>query len=62
MFEGTKTEDGGGAHASRELCTAEEYHQKYLDKNPGGYCHIPRELLDLHADENQERTGRMIPC
>lgn len=24
---------------------AEEYHQKYLDKNPGGYCHIPRELL-----------------
>ena len=24
---------------------AEEYHQKYLDKNPGGYCHIPRSLL-----------------
>jgi peptide methionine sulfoxide reductase msrA/msrB len=22
--------------------SAEEYHQKYLDKNPGGYCHIPR--------------------
>ena len=21
---------------------AEEYHQKYLDKNPGGYCHIGR--------------------
>ncbi len=20
---------------------AEEYHQNYLDKNPGGYCHIP---------------------
>ena len=20
---------------------AEEYHQKYLDKNPRGYCHIP---------------------
>lgn len=20
--------------------TAEEYHQKYLDKNPGAYCHI----------------------
>lgn len=20
---------------------AEEYHQKYLDKNPNGYCHIP---------------------
>ncbi len=26
---------------------AEEYHQKYLDKNPGGYCHIPRRLLEL---------------
>ena len=26
---------------------AEEYHQKYLDKNPGGYCHIPRSLLKL---------------
>ena len=24
---------------------AEEYHQKYLDKNPGGYCHIPRHML-----------------
>ena len=24
---------------------AEEYHQKYLEKNPNGYCHIPRELL-----------------
>ena len=26
---------------------AEEYHQKYLDKNPGGYCHIPSEKLSL---------------
>ncbi|MBQ6344422.1 MAG: peptide-methionine (S)-S-oxide reductase MsrA [Anaerolineaceae bacterium] len=25
--------------------TAEEYHQKYLDKNPGGYCHISPELI-----------------
>ena len=29
------------------FCPAEEYHQKYLDKNPGGYCHIPRSLLKL---------------
>jgi len=25
---------------------AEEYHQKYLDKNPGGYCHIGRAKLE----------------
>ena len=25
---------------------AEEYHQKYLDKNPGGYCHIPRHKFE----------------
>ena len=25
---------------------AEEYHQKYLDKNPSGYCHISKEKLD----------------
>lgn len=24
---------------------AEVYHQKYLDKHPNGYCHIPKELL-----------------
>lgn len=24
---------------------AEEYHQKYLDKNPGGYCHIPQSKM-----------------
>ena len=27
--------------------SAEEYHQKYLDKNPGGYCHIPRKHFSL---------------
>ena len=26
---------------------AEEYHQKYLDKNPGGYCHIPARLMGI---------------
>ncbi len=26
---------------------AEEYHQKYLDKNPGGYCHIPGSFFSL---------------
>ena len=26
---------------------AEEYHQKYLVKNPGGYCHIPQRMMHL---------------
>ena len=26
---------------------AEDYHQKYLEKNPGGYCHIPRSYFNL---------------
>ena len=26
--------------------TAEEYHQKYLDKNPGGYCHVPLDKIE----------------
>ena len=25
----------------RSFWPAEEYHQDYLDKNPGGYCHLP---------------------
>ena len=27
--------------------SAEEYHQKYLDKNPGGYCHIGAHMFNL---------------
>ena len=38
---------------------AEEYHQDYLDKNPGGYCHVPAaKIADLRAlsfDENHYR-------
>ena len=26
---------------------AEEYHQKYLEKNPDGYCHIPKRYMHL---------------
>lgn len=31
---------------------AEEYHQNYLDKNPGGYCHIPKEKLNKKISAN----------
>ena len=31
----------------RNFFSAEEYHQKYLDKNPGGYCHIPQQYFRI---------------
>lgn len=33
---------------------AEKYHQDYLDKNPGGYCHIDPALFDLARKANQQ--------
>ena len=33
------------AEPLRNFFPAEEYHQKYLDKNPGGYCHIPARFM-----------------
>lgn len=31
----------------RNFFSAEAYHQKYLIKNPGGYCHIPQAMFEL---------------
>jgi peptide methionine sulfoxide reductase msrA/msrB len=33
---------------------AEDYHQDYLEKNPGGYCHIPQKLFDAAAAARPE--------
>ena len=32
---------------------AEEYHQKYLDKNPGGYCHIADSYFRLEQERDK---------
>jgi len=37
----------------RNFFPAEEYHQKYLDKNPTGYCHIPSHYFNLRNPEKQ---------
>ncbi|MCR5182517.1 MAG: peptide-methionine (S)-S-oxide reductase MsrA [Clostridia bacterium] len=34
----------------RNFFTAEEYHQKYLDKNPAGYCHIPKKMFEVEKN------------
>lgn len=52
-------EECGGSVAIEALplsnyCTAEEYHQQYLHKNPGGYCHISWDEIEevkLYSDE-----------
>ncbi len=35
---------------------AEEYHQKYLDKNPGGYCHIGQ--LEFYELEQAQKHAK----
>lgn len=34
------------AHPISNFYTAESYHQKYLEKNPQGYCHVDLNLVD----------------
>lgn len=56
-----RQEEKAGAKLAVELeplhnfFSAEEYHQKYLDKNPGGYCHIPAGMFSLEKDGGSEQ-------
>lgn len=40
--------------------SAEEYHQQYLEKNPGGYCHVDFSLLPKKPD-NESKTYQKPP-
>ncbi len=40
---------------------AEDYHQSYLDKNPGGYCHIRRDLFEQAAKARVNPEAYQMP-
>ncbi|KPU45233.1 peptide methionine sulfoxide reductase msrA/msrB [Oxobacter pfennigii] len=45
----------------RNFSQAEEYHQKYLDKNPGGYCHIPKAQFEKAARSFVNSADYKVP-
>lgn len=42
----------------QQFFIAEEYHQDYLAKNPGGYCHIDLSLADKPLDKKTETQSK----
>ncbi len=40
---------------------AEDYHQNYLQKNPGGYCHLPLSILHGHSLPSMDQILRAYP-
>lgn len=38
----------------RNFYPAEDYHQDYLENNPDGYCHLPRELFEFARQAKDE--------
>ena len=46
-------------HPLRAYYLAEEYHQKYLEKNPGGYCHVDfNQLSELQIPVDPAPYGK----
>jgi peptide methionine sulfoxide reductase msrA/msrB len=41
----------------RQFYPAEEYHQGYLDKNPNGYCHIPKAKFESATQPDITQTN-----
>ena len=39
-------------HLLKNFYKAEDYHQDYLNENPGGYCHIDSELFEMARKAN----------
>ena len=56
-------EEKAGAKLAVELeplqnyFAAEDYHQKYLEHNPGGYFHVPREMFRLQQQRIQRSAA-----
>ncbi len=39
----------------KNFYSAEEYHQKYLEKIPGGYCHVPESYFHRNEENTADR-------
>ena len=39
----------------RAFYAADERHQDYLDKNPNGYCHLPKALFEFARTANKQQ-------
>ena len=44
VYNNLKRLQGMDTEAVNNYIDAEEYHQKYLEKNPTGYCHVDLSL------------------
>jgi len=44
----------------KNFYAAETYHQDYLDKNPSGYCHIPKALFEWASNANRSETKQRV--